>query len=722
MNIKQIFNFYSRSKIIYKMIIGSLIFIIPIGVLLNFTLQGFNYHIDFAEEELVGIQMLGPVQNLLHQISRHNFVKDQLKDAHKKERKESMESEKNQLHQKIESHFDQLSQLSDTHSSMLGFEGQDENATKFSHLEPKKILERWKNAQLEIKAPKENEKKKTEQNLGLEDLENFDMESIEKEEKKKAAAGEDVGPIQMEEDKTLPHLMALLDRIGNKSQLLHDPDINAYHSMDTSLLIMPKFHLRLNDIKSKSIEALKNRNNKDVREKLKQLIYEFQSDLERINANNPKVYKNYDKEISAIFQNLDTISGSRRRINREKFEAEMEKAIDASFKFWAEIIDDLKYKIEVRKGSNERKQTVAVLVSLITFALALGMGILISFGISTPLKRITVISEDIAEGKIGTAREKLDQFKQNQSNLETSTNELHKLILSIDAMTSNIDSLLTQVTKSSAQVTASATQIGGSARQLEATVAEQASSTNEVAAMSKEISKTSNSLSKTMETVTDMAVTASDEAKAGNDKLSSIQKTMETLLSASDEIAEKLQIIRQKTDNINHVITTVTKVANQTNLLSLNAAIEAEKAGEYGIGFSVVAREIRRLADQTAVATLDIEDLITDMKTAVNDGAGSVEKFSSQVKSDSQNINLISENLSGIIEKTSDLRPEFEEVYEGMQLQNQNSDQINETMDQLNEVATHTRDSAIEFKKATDVLNGAIKELQDEVTKFLVGE
>ena len=79
-------------------------------------------------------------------------------------------------------------------------------------------------------------------------------------------------------------------------------------------------------------------------------------------------------------------------------------------------------------------------------------------------------------------------------------------------------------------------------------------------------------------------------------------------------------------------MTTITKVADQTNLLSLNAAIEAEKAGEHGRGFAVVATEIRRLADQTAIASYDIEQLVKEMQSAVSAGVMGMDKFSEEVR------------------------------------------------------------------------------------------
>src|SRR4030065_492004 len=100
--------------------------------------------------------------------------------------------------------------------------------------------------------------------------------------------------------------------------------------------------------------------------------------------------------------------------------------------------------------------------------------------------------------------------------------------------------------------------------------------------------------------------------------------TMKHIVEAAGSISSKFEVLNEKANNINTVVTTITKVADQTNLLSLNAAIEAEKAGEYGFGFSVVAKEIRRLADQTAVATLDIEQMVKEMRSAVSAGGMSV--------------------------------------------------------------------------------------------------
>nr|WP_304949706.1 methyl-accepting chemotaxis protein [Verrucomicrobium spinosum] len=112
------------------------------------------------------------------------------------------------------------------------------------------------------------------------------------------------------------------------------------------------------------------------------------------------------------------------------------------------------------------------------------------------------------------------------------------------------------------------------------------------------------------------------------------------------------------------MVTTITKVADQTNLLSLNAAIEAEKAGEYGRGFAVVATEIRRLADQTAVATSDIEQMVKEMQSAVSAGVMGMDRFSEEVRRGAEVVDQVGTQLTEIIEKVQTLTPSFETVNE----------------------------------------------------------
>ena len=201
-----------------------------------------------------------------------------------------------------------------------------------------------------------------------------------------------------------------------------------------------------------------------------------------------------------------------------------------------------------------------------------------------------------------------------------------------------------------------------------------------------------------------------------------MESTMRQIVEAAVSIASKFEVLNEKARNINSVVTTITKVADQTNLLSLNAAIEAEKAGEYGLGFSVVATEVRRLADQTAVATLDIDQMIKEMQTAVSSGVLSMEKFTDQVRRSSEDVNQVSSQLAVIIEDVQEFTPRFENVQQGMHFQTQGAKQIKQAMVQLNESAQQAVVSIRHSNSAIDSLNDAAQSLQSGVTKFRVNK
>jgi len=290
----------------------------------------------------------------------------------------------------------------------------------------------------------------------------------------------------------------------------------------------------------------------------------------------------------------------------------------------------------------------------------------------------------------------------------------------IQKMLDGLNALVSQVQQSGIQVTSSATEIAATAMEQEATVTEQAATTNEIKATVTQISATAKELVKTMTEVTHVAWETSESAASGQTSLQRMADTMKQMMEATASIGSKLAVLNEKAANINTVVTTINKVADQTNLLSLNAAIEAEKAGEYGVGFAVVATEIRRLADQTAVATWDIEQMVKEMQSAVSAGVMGMDKFSEEVRRGVDEVRQVGGQLSRIIEQVQALIPRFESVNDGMQSQATGAAQISESMAQLSDTAQQTAESLRQSNFAIQQLNQAAVGLQEGVSRFKV--
>lgn len=269
-----------------------------------------------------------------------------------------------------------------------------------------------------------------------------------------------------------------------------------------------------------------------------------------------------------------------------------------------------------------------------------------------------------------------------------------------------------------AGVTGVAQQIAASGKELEAMMTEQVASTNQVVVTSKEIAVTSGELVKTMDEVAMLVQATATATGDGQQDLARMEATMRQLADATSTISERLGTISQKANNINSIVATITKVADQTNLLSLNAAIEAEKAGEYGLGFAVVSREIRRLADQTAIATLDIEQMVKEMQSAVATGVMEMDKFTKEVSRSVEDIGNIGMQIADIIEQVQSLTPRFEAVNQGMEAQSQGAEQISEAMTQLGEASRQTAGALREINRAIEQLNTVAQDLRQEISRF----
>ena len=295
------------------------------------------------------------------------------------------------------------------------------------------------------------------------------------------------------------------------------------------------------------------------------------------------------------------------------------------------------------------------------------------------------------------------------------------IALGIQKVVKSSSELVGQVKMSAIRINATTAEIASAAAEQDATVQTFNSSFNEIAAAVKQISATSKELARTIEAVGHQGRETARLARDGRENLGSMESSMASLSEATGSISTKLGTIREKAGAINVVVTTITKVADQTNLLSINAAIEAEKAGEAGRGFLVVAREIRRLADQTAVATLDIEQMVRDMQQAVSSGVMEMDKFSEQVRDGMKQVSTISQQLGQIMVQVQGQEGQFKQVEEGVTQQAEGAQQIDTAISQLGTGMRQVSTTSNEFSSAATHLHDSIQGMQDQVALVNLG-
>jgi methyl-accepting chemotaxis protein WspA len=398
------------------------------------------------------------------------------------------------------------------------------------------------------------------------------------------------------------------------------------------------------------------------------------------------------------------------------------------FEPWDWILNASVYKDDYDVPVNDVRDAVqslavaSVVGGLFMLAVVLALAFFTGARISKPIELVTRMAKIIASGDLRRANIEAAVAASHVSRGRFEIpDESHELMESFHSMSNTLESLVGQVQKSGIQVTSSATEIAASARQLEATVAEQAASTREVSATSTQISATSAELLRTMDSVSMTVAETAATAATGHGELGGLEGAIAQLAKSTASISGRLGVINERASKISSVVTAITRISDQTALLSLNAAIEAEKAGEFGKGFSVVAREISRLADQTAVATEDIEGVVRQMQSSVSSGVMEMDRFSGEVRRRVEEVNKIAAQLGQIIDQVGALGPQFATAREGVNAQAQGAQQISEAMRQLAETADQTKEALGEFKQSTEQLNGAVQGLQTQVAGFRLG-
>lgn len=364
------------------------------------------------------------------------------------------------------------------------------------------------------------------------------------------------------------------------------------------------------------------------------------------------------------------------------------------------------YQYEQVKKEFEFSQKAFFATVIVSTIIGFFVGLKLIKSITEPLARMTGAMKQIMKGDLSSQLA-------NQSQ-----DEFGLLIDGFNQMVDYIGLLVKQIQQAGIKVTSSITELAATTKEQEATANEHAATTSEIAASSAEIAATSSSLLTTMKRINSLAKNTAYATEAGHSGLVKINKIMVSVDEATGIIVDKLSILNEKAANVATVVKTINKVADQTNLLSLNAAIEAEKAGEYGAGFAVVATEIRRLADQTAVATFDIEQMVKDVQSSISSAVMGIDKFAKDVRHSIGEIRESSDTLTGVIEQVEVLMPQVRTMNDGIEGQSLGAKQISDAISQLNEAAQQTAESLSQNSNTVDQLQQAAQGLQAAISQF----
>ncbi|NBV20781.1 MAG: methyl-accepting chemotaxis protein [Proteobacteria bacterium] len=297
-------------------------------------------------------------------------------------------------------------------------------------------------------------------------------------------------------------------------------------------------------------------------------------------------------------------------------------------------------------------------------------------------------------------------------------NECTLLAESLNRLGTEMAELAGQLRQSGGEVLTVNNRLGAALGTTKQHVSEMGNSAVQLAASARRVLNTAGELSRTIHSVSlvaDQTAMLTDSSQIG---LTRMSQKMEAIHRAADGINAKLGILNEKAANISQVITTMAKVADQTNLLSLNAAIEAEKAGEYGRGFAVVATEIQRLADQTAVAAEDIEQTVREMQAAVTAGVMGMDKFADEVRQGVGDVHKVGEQLGRVLQHVQAITPQIESVNTTMNAHTESARQISEATTKFGDFSRATTDSQRQAWVALGEFESAARRIQERTARF----
>ena len=297
----------------------------------------------------------------------------------------------------------------------------------------------------------------------------------------------------------------------------------------------------------------------------------------------------------------------------------------------------------------------------------------------------------------------------------------HQIIKnSINSLGNSLMEVLGEITEA-VQATASASsQISASTEEMAAGAQEQSAQASEVASAVEEMTSTIIETTKNANIATQSAKQAGDTAKEGGNVVNQTVAGMNRIADVVEQAAETVQTLGKSSDEIGEIIQVINDIADQTNLLALNAAIEAARAGEQGRGFAVVADEVRKLAERTTKATKEISVMIKKIQKDTSEAVDSIQKGKSEVENGKLLANKAGTSMKDIVNSANKVVDVINSVASASEQQASAAEEISKNIDAISNVTQESANGVQQIARASEDLNRLTENLQNLISRFSI--
>lgn len=354
----------------------------------------------------------------------------------------------------------------------------------------------------------------------------------------------------------------------------------------------------------------------------------------------------------------------------------------------------------------------AIFISVILVVLSMWLN---NRHIIMPICRLKEIVEEFADGNL-TKRAGLNIRLLGRDIKD----EITGLGNSIDRMASQMSQVISMIKDSSNRLAAASEELSASSAQIAQGVDKQSGDTAHVATAMEEMSATVVEIAKNSHRATESAIDARTIAANGGEVVSRATTAMQEVAESTSITADTIKKLGKSSEEIGTIVSVINDIAEQTNLLALNAAIEAARAGEQGRGFAVVADEVRNLAERTAKATKEINAMITSIQEETSRAVNAMDEGTLKVENGVRLANEAGTALKQIVSGVESVSDMISHIATSAEEQSATTEEMTQNMESVAGVAKTNVVAIGEVARATDELASLSIHLQEVVDKFRI--